>query len=207
MILLSTVIQFTVVQLSYFRSAFTFGNFAIYSEGLVFEDTWASGTLYQKGDVVTYGGYTYIAEQNSTGVAPNTDTAYWKVLTTGYLSQGEYNSAEVYEPGNTVKYGGHTYACKVTTDDEVLNLASASGDGTTATAVFQTTQPSAPYGIGDVVIVAGISVAAYNGTVRVTACTTTGFSYASASFCRWSNWRYCNIYSSSYQHEILGSSC
>ena len=162
-------------------SAFTFGNFAIYSEGLVFEDTWASGTLYQKGDVVTYGGYTYIAEQNSTGVAPNTDTAYWKVLTTGYLSQGEYNSAEVYEPGNTVKYGGHTYACKVTTDDEVLNLASASGDGTTATAVFQTTQPSAPYGIGDVVIVAGISEAAYNGTVRVTACTTTGFSYASAA--------------------------
>ena len=154
-------------------SQFQFNFWSAYSEGLVFEDTWASGTLYQKGDVVGYGGYTYIAEQNSTGIAPNTDTAYWKVLTTGYLSQGSYNTAEVYEPGNTVRYGGNTYACKVTTDTEVFTIGSITGDGTTVTITFQTAQPSAPFGVGDAITVAGVDIGGYNGSFRVATSTTT----------------------------------
>ena len=146
---------------------FQFSFWSAYSEGLVFEDTWDSSTLYQKGDIVGYGGYTYVAEQNSTNVAPNTDTAYWKVLTTGYLSQGTYNSAEVYEPGNTVRYGGNTYACKVTTNTETFTIGSISGNGTTVTAVFQTTQPTAPFGIGDQITISGVDIGGYNGTFRV----------------------------------------
>ena len=162
-------------------ATFDFTKWAVYSEGLNFEDTWSSATVYQKGDIVTYGGYTYIAQQNSTNVAPNTDELYWKILSTGFSPQGDYNSAEVYEPGNLVKYGGNTYSCKVTTSTENYVLDSISGDGTTATVVFAVAQPTAPFGLGDQVTISGSTVAAFNTTVRVVSCATTGFTFASTT--------------------------
>ena len=158
---------------------FDFTKWSAYSEGLTFENTWNASTAYQKGDVVTFGGYTYVAEQNSTGIQPNTDTTSWGVLSTGYLAQGEYNSAEVYEPGNVVRYGGNTYSCKVTTNTESRAIASISGDGSTATVVFDVAETSAVYGVGDEVTINGASTAGFNGTYRVLTCTLTGFTYAS----------------------------
>ena len=162
-------------------ATFDFTKWAVYSEGLNFESTWDAATVYQKGDIVTFGGYTYIAQQNSTNVAPNTDEAYWKVLTTGFSPQGDYNPAEVYEPGNLVKYGGNSYSCKVTTSTENYAVTSTSGDGSTATVVFATAQPAAPFGIGDEVTISGSSQAGYDGTYRVLTCTTTGFTYANTT--------------------------
>ena len=54
-------------------ASFDFTKWAVYSEGLNFERYLGSATVYQKGDIVTFGGYTYIAQQNSTNIAPNTD--------------------------------------------------------------------------------------------------------------------------------------
>ena len=105
---------------------FDFTKWSAYSEGLTFENTWNSTTAYQKGDVVTFGGYAYVAGQNSTNIQPNTDTTAWGVLSTGYLAQGDYNSSEIYEPGNVVRYGGNTYSCKVTTNTESRAIASIS---------------------------------------------------------------------------------
>ena len=73
----------------------------------------------------------------------------------------------MYEPGNTVRYGGNTYACKVTTDTEVFTIGSITGDGTTVTITFQTAQPSAPFGVGDAITVAGVDIGGYNGSFRV----------------------------------------
>ena len=39
---------------------FAQANFSIYSEGLQFEDSYNASTVYSKGDVVTYGGYSYV---------------------------------------------------------------------------------------------------------------------------------------------------
>ena len=49
-------------------------NFTVYSEGLQFEDSYNAATLYQKGDVVTYGGYSYVYVQadEATGQTPGT---------------------------------------------------------------------------------------------------------------------------------------
>ena len=160
-------------------ASFDFTKWAVYSEGLNFEDTWSSATVYQKGDIVTFGGYTYVAQQNSTNVAPNTDELYWKVLTTGFSPQGDFVDSEVYEPGNLVKYGGNTYSCKVTTTPESYTIASISGDGSEVTVVFGAAQPAAPFGVGDLVTLAGTSAAQYNTSFRVKACTTTGFTIES----------------------------
>ena len=160
-------------------ATFDFTKWAVYSEGLNFEDTWSSATVYQKGDIVTFGGYTYVAQQNSTNVAPNTDELYWKVLTTGFSPQGDFVDSEVYEPGNLVKYGGNTYSCKVTTTPESYAIDSISGDGSEVTVVFDVAQPTAPFGVGDLVTLAGTSAAQYNTSFRVKACTTTGFTIES----------------------------
>ena len=84
--------------------------FSVYLEGLNFEDNWDAVNEYQKGDIVTYKGYTYISKGiHTTATTPNVDTANWEVLTTGFTAQGEYNAATTYAPGDVVRYGGNTY--------------------------------------------------------------------------------------------------
>ena len=173
--------QYRATQAHTSTANFDFTKWAVYAEGLTFEDTWSSSTAYQKGDVVTYGGYAYIAGQNSTNVAPNTDTTAWQVLSTGFLAQGDYDVTEVYEPGNVVKFGGNTYSCKVTTNNETFSIASSSGTGTVATALFDTAQGTAPFGVGDQIVISNCSVAAYNGTVRILSVNTTQFTYSSSA--------------------------
>jgi len=155
-----------------------FIKWSLYAEGLKFEDTYVNTTAYQLGDIVTFGGYSYIALQNSTGIAPNTDGTAWAVISTGFSAQGVYTTSEVYEPGNVVRYGGNSYSCKVTTNNETFNVGSVSGDGSVVTIIFQTAQGTAPFGVGDEIVVAGASVGGYNGTHRVISCTTVQVTYA-----------------------------
>jgi hypothetical protein len=65
---------------------------------------------------------------------------------------------------------------------DVVNVGNASGNGTVATLSF-TTQATAPYAVGDNIVVAGITgnASAYNGTYSVTACTSNTVSYASTT--------------------------
>ena len=61
-------------------------NFAVFVNGFQFEGSWSAANNYQTGDVVTYGGYSYTAIQNSTSASPQTPstaTLYWKVFTSG----------------------------------------------------------------------------------------------------------------------------
>ena len=74
--------------------------------------TWDVATNYQTGDIVTYGGYTYIAEQDSVGEIPYNNSANWKVLTTGYSYQNVWSNATAYKTGDVVRYGGNTYVAK-----------------------------------------------------------------------------------------------
>ena len=158
-----------------------FSNWVPYVSGFNFEDSWSVATSYQKGDIVTYGGYTYTAKGETTGQAPNLFPASWEILTTGFSAQGQFNSNEVYEPGNVVRYGGNTYSCKVTTTPEVHPISSASGDGSIATYVFQINVATAPFGVGDQVVVSACSVGGYNGTFRVVSCSTTQFTVSNVT--------------------------
>ena len=89
--------------------------FSAFTDGLEFENTYSSSTAYQSGDIVTYGGYSYVAEQQSTGQTPYNNTSYWKVLSTGFKLQGTWASGTAYKTGDVVKYGGNTYVFKVDT--------------------------------------------------------------------------------------------
>jgi len=92
----------------------TIGNVTQWQEflpGLEFEDSWNSSTQYQIGDFVTYGGYSYVANNNNTNVVPFGNPGTWDLFTTGFSLQGDYNNATAYKVGDVVRVGGYTYLC------------------------------------------------------------------------------------------------
>lgn len=64
-------------------------------------------------------------------------------------------------------------------DGTLLTVTGASATAGTATLTFAT-QATAPFAVGQSVVVSGMTPTGYNGTVTVTACTTSSVSYASA---------------------------
>jgi hypothetical protein len=52
-------------------ATFSVSNFTIFVNGFQFESSWSDATTYQVGDVVTYGGYTYVAIQNHSNQTPS----------------------------------------------------------------------------------------------------------------------------------------
>jgi len=96
-------------------TAINTGNFAVFVNGFEFEGSWSAANEYQVGDVVTYGGYTYTAVQNSGASSPQTPstaTAYWQVFTSGLVYSGEWSNSTSYKIGNVVTVGGYTYVAK-----------------------------------------------------------------------------------------------
>ena len=98
---------------------FTEANFEVYSEGLQFEDSYDASTVYQKGDVVTYGGYSYVyvntAEQS--GVTP-VDGSDWNLLNPGFNAVGVYSHGTTYKTGDVVEYGGYSFVAIVDATNE-----------------------------------------------------------------------------------------
>ena len=87
--------------------------FNVFVPGLEFEDSWNVATNYQSGDLVTYGGYVYVAQEQNVGVTPTDASSEWEILTTGFKLQGTYSAATAYKTGDVVKYGGNTYVNKL----------------------------------------------------------------------------------------------
>ena len=92
----------------------TESNFTLYVGGLEFEDSWSSATLYQPGDIVRYGGYQFVAFNESSNVNP-TNTSYWDLFSTGFKVQGGYNANSAYTPGDVVQFGGYVYTARINT--------------------------------------------------------------------------------------------
>ena len=112
-------------------SDFAEGNFAVYSEGLQFEDSYNASTLYQKGDVVTYGGYSYVWINNNEGSGQTpADNSYWDVITTGFKALGTYVHGTVYKTGDTIKYGGNSYVCTANNTNEYPAVANGGVNST-----------------------------------------------------------------------------
>ena len=131
---------------------------SIYIEGLGFEqNAWSSSSEYSIGDIVSYGGYEYIATAVNANSQPSALTN-WKVLAKGYAHEGTWDNTLAYETGDIVRYGGNLYIC-----------ISDSTAGTTpeTTAKWQLLVPShrflgdwssgTQYYLNDVVVYAGTS--------------------------------------------------
>ncbi len=139
--------------------AFDETKFSLYTEGLQFEDSWSTSTVYQKGDVVTYGGYSYVAKIEHSAQTPNTTGAdtYWELLNPGFNALGTYANGTAYKTGDVIAYGGNSYVAKVNNTSQYP----ANTNGTTNTTYWQLLNEgmnyraaydaSATYNIGDVV--------------------------------------------------------
>jgi len=92
-------------------SAFDETKFSAYTEGLQFEDSWSSGTAYQKGDIVTYGGYAYVAAQEvAAGLdAPIASSANWDLIVPGFKALGDWDPGFSYRTGDVINFGGWSY--------------------------------------------------------------------------------------------------
>ena len=87
-------------------------NWSQFVPGLEFEDNWGPYAEYQPGDIVTYGGYSYVAKTNNTEKKPSIETTDWSVFITGFNLKGDYgddSSGQDYLTGDVVRVGGYTY--------------------------------------------------------------------------------------------------
>ena len=82
--------------------------FSIFASGVVAEGEYNNGTLYQVGDIVTYGGATFICTVETQGNVP-TDQTKWSRLVDGQQFEGNYDNGAQYQKGDIVIYGGYGY--------------------------------------------------------------------------------------------------
>ena len=81
---------------------------SLWMPGTEYSDTWVIATVYQPGDVVVYGGYSYIGlTVNNDGNVPSTSTSNWQLLTVGYTVEADWSNGVTYKIGAVVRRGGN----------------------------------------------------------------------------------------------------
>lgn len=136
-------------------------NWTVYVPGLGYEEVWDSFVEYSRGDIVLYGGYSYVALENNLNSIPSVngilqDTGNWELLTIGYKNRNAWDTVNFYKTGEIVTLNGYLYIA-------VTDNAASNPD--TVTAAWQLLVPGSfwkgdwadetTYFIGDVVTVAG----------------------------------------------------
>ena len=89
--------------------------------GFQYENDWKATTIYQKGDIVRWGGNHYIAVQESDGIFPTSDTDYWQIFAEGLNWKGQWgddSALQDYRVGDVVKNNGYTYICILDHQDQ-----------------------------------------------------------------------------------------
>ncbi len=98
-----------------FTEADTIAYATEYLQSFNYEDTWDAATQYQDGDVVTYGGYTYVAKSVHVNKPPSYNlTSDWDIITTGFNVVGTWDSSTDYKQGDLALYGGYSYVAITT---------------------------------------------------------------------------------------------
>ena len=134
-------------------------------------NAWATTTVYNRDDVIRYGGSTWICQRQHTAstfaadqtflanAGDSAPTPAWLKMTDGYAWRGGWTTPTLYNPGDIALYGGVIYLC-ITSHTSVSTFdASISNWAVYLSADNWRTSwlPNTRYGIGDVV--------KYNGTV------------------------------------------
>ena len=80
---------------------------ATWMPGIEFASTYSDLAIYKPGDVVIYGGYSYVSvTNNNRGNIPTQSSSDWSVLTQGYLMQNEWSMTTTYKLGDIVRRHG-----------------------------------------------------------------------------------------------------
>ncbi len=89
----------------------------LYSEGMVWQDTWQTDFRYLKNDVVRYGGQTYRCNQGHTSAATETlgleaDQSKWDYVHKGFEFKNDWDGNNVrYKVNDLVKFGADLWIC------------------------------------------------------------------------------------------------
>ena len=161
------------------------------------KNTWTTGTLYLKDDIVRYGGKSYVCLESHTASTNfytdfyavdvyNTADPRWVLWFDGYEWNGAWQPNTFYQIGDLVQYGSIIYLCTAShtsatlvPTSKTLTLSTITGTGSIATASFPD-QGLAPYKVGGTVTVAGVSLVGFNGTFVVASSSNTSVTYSSA---------------------------
>jgi len=76
--------------------------------------SWTAATLYKEGDLVRYGGRTYICINGNTASSnfeADFNAASWQLFADGSQWKGTWGVSTLYKVGDVVSYGGKTYQC------------------------------------------------------------------------------------------------
>ena len=85
-------------------------NWDVWLPGIEYGGTWDIATEYQQGEVVIYGGYSYISNTvNNVGNIPSTDSIDWTLFTQGYEMKQAWSNIVTYKVGSVVRDGGHLF--------------------------------------------------------------------------------------------------
>jgi len=80
--------------------------------GTVFKGSWNPSTLYSVSDVVSYGGYLYLATAEHTSTSDfAADGDNWSIYLETISWNSDWETATAYGIGDLVKYGGRIYRC------------------------------------------------------------------------------------------------
>jgi hypothetical protein len=78
--------------------------------GEEYANSWTVTTVFQIGDIVSYGGYEYISNiTNNVGNVPSIDTVSWTVFTKNYNLRGTWSGLINYRVGDTVRKNSRLY--------------------------------------------------------------------------------------------------
>ena len=132
-----------------------------------------------------YMGYTTSGGGQIRSLSGNNSYGTYGVVSEGYLASETPTTGSVY--GNMITYSAATLtgtftAAETITQPGTTTIATtgATSSGGVSTITFST-QGSAPYAVGQTIVVAGVTPAGFNGTKVVTACTTSSVSFSGST--------------------------
>jgi hypothetical protein len=149
--------------------------FDLMAQGIEFSGIYNPSTLYKANDIVTYGGATYVALQESTGQSPSSSPTYWSSLVGGIEYVGVYSGSTKYTTGDIVSYGGNNY---IATSDTTGNLPTNTSYWKLFTQGFAlqgTYSGSTAYKIGQIVTYGANTFIAIQDTISGTVPTNTSY--------------------------------
>jgi len=111
-----------------FAADTTSGYWSQFVEGFEYEGDHDAATLYQIGDIVTYGGNQYVAKTNHTGTTPTTSgQTDWDLLSEGIDWQNEWTNSTSYKIGQVVSLRGYTYICIADSPSASITVTATDG--------------------------------------------------------------------------------
>jgi len=88
----------------------------LFAEGLDWKGAWTTTTRFKVGDIVKYGGYSYVANTGHTSAATDSlglenQSSFWDIFNPGIEYKGAWSNATRYKVNDVVKEGAGLWIC------------------------------------------------------------------------------------------------